>query len=70
MDANFKIKVSKCEEYEIKTHTFHSYDDARCWVDRQLVKFKNRNGVRDESKDRYFLAFKAEMERMLEEGVF
>jgi hypothetical protein len=53
------------EESEIKVYEFHCYEDAESWIIDKIKYFKIKNRVSDESKDRYFIQFKNQLEESL-----
>lgn len=62
MSQSPKIKFRRIEEGFIKTYEFDSFDEVKNWADHQVEKYKVKNRVQDEEKDRRFISFKAELQ--------
>jgi hypothetical protein len=59
-------KFATIEGGNIQKHVFDTYAEARKWVDQEIETFKMMNHVKDESKDRYFMQYRDQLEKMLE----
>lgn len=58
-------KFARFENGAIKRYEFSSYEEIEKWVYDSLMDFKKINKVRDELKDRSYIAYKSELEELL-----
>src|SRR5258706_15837199 len=59
-------KFARFENDSINKYQFHSYKEALFWVESEIVKFKEVNKVRDESKDKSFIRYRDSLHEELE----
>lgn len=60
-----KYMFSRIEEGSLKKYEFSSYQEIEKWVNQQLEDFKKINRVFDESKDRAYMEYKSELQKIL-----
>lgn len=61
-----KYKFARLENESIKKFEFDTLEELKSWINQELENYKKINKVTDESKDKSFLNYKANLERYAE----
>lgn len=60
-----KNKFARYEDGKVVKYEFYNEDELREWIHKQLTEFRKVNSVRNEAKDRAYIAYKSELEELL-----